>query len=231
MYIRNALILESGPLADLEIEFDFHDEGTPKPTVIVGRNGAGKSNFLSFVTDALIEIAAKKFTDVAPHHINGSHQWHRKIGGATIRSGSAFELAVLKLAEGEAVHTYLSKGGQLDRAEVQAPLSAYAEAPDWSTEGSVKSVSGPEASIEEIFRRDCYVSFPTGRSEAPYWTSEIENQDNATFSDRFQNLLRKPILAQSKRRHRQFAAHDGIGGKLPSGRQPRAPHDFPKWVL
>lgn len=104
---------------------------------------------------------------------------------------------MLKFTEDEAVYTYLSKGGQLDKAAVQDRLSAFPEAPNWSMDGSVKSVTGPDASIEEIFRRDCYVSFPTGRSEAPYWSSETDQQDNAAFIDRFQNVLRKPILAQS----------------------------------
>jgi hypothetical protein len=197
VYIRNALILESGPLADLEVEFDFNDEGTPKPMVIVGRNGAGKSNFLSIVTDALIEIAAKKFTDVAPRHVNGSHEWHRSVGGGTMRTGSAFELAILKFSEGEAVHTYLSKGGQIGKAEIQARLSAFPEVPDWSTSGSLKSVTGPDASIEKIFRQNCYVSFPTGRSEAPYWSSKTDHTDNSSFIDQFKNLLKKPIQAQS----------------------------------
>lgn len=197
MYIKNSLILESGPLSDLEIEFEFNADGSPKPIIVVGKNGAGKSNFLSFVTDALIEIAAKKFTDVAPPHASGSHQWHRKISSATIRSGSAFELALMKFTEGETAHTYLSKGGQLDRATIEARLSAFPEAPNWPIDDSIKSVTGPDATIEETFRRDCYVSFPTGRSETPYWSSGNDPQDDPIFADRFQNLLRKPILARS----------------------------------
>ena len=196
MYIENALILESGPLADLEVEFSFNEEGTPKPMVLVGRNGAGKSNFLSFITDALIEIAAKKFSDVA-HYVNGRQQWHRQIGSATIRSGSAFELALIKLTEGDTAQTYLSKGGQLDKTEVEVRLGAFPEAPNWKSSGNLKSITGSETMIEEIFRRDCYVSFPIERSEAPYWSSGIDHKDSTTFVDRFENLLRKPILARS----------------------------------
>lgn len=97
MYLRKSLILQSGPIEDLRLDFDFHANGNPKPMVIVGKNGSGKTNFLSYVTDALIEIACKKFTDVAPPYPSGlGHRWHRIIGDVTTRSGSQYELALLE---------------------------------------------------------------------------------------------------------------------------------------
>lgn len=197
MYIKDALVLNSGPLENLTLNFHFQANGNPNPTIIVGKNGSGKSNFLAFLTDALIELAAKKFTDVAPKHDSGRHHWHRVIGGTTTRTGSAYELAILKFEEQQNSFTYLSKGGQLTKADVQDRLGAFPQAPNWPPGGSSKQVAGPDDQIEKIFRDGCYVSFPTGRSEAPYWSGKISETDEARFVDRFQHLLRKPISIQS----------------------------------
>lgn len=198
MYLKNALILESGPIKDLELEFEITENSNPKPMVIVGKNGSGKSNFLSFVTDALFEIAAKKFTDVAPPNPSGGvgHQWHRIIGGSTIRSGSAFELALLNFIEGEENHTYVSKGGRLPKADVADRLGKFPQA-NWAEEGSHKEVVGPDTSIERVFRQGCYVSFPSERGEEPYWSGRSTASDASVFEDRFQNRLRKPISVRS----------------------------------
>ena len=197
MYLKDALILNSGPLEDLELVFRFQADGNPKPTVIVGKNGSGKSNLLAFVTDALIELAAKNFTDVALKHDSGGHQWHRVIGGTTTRTGSAYELALLKFEEQQNSFTYLSKGGDLAKPDIQSRLVAFPQAPNWPQDGNRKEVTGPKDQIEKIFQGGCYVSFPTSRSEAPYWSGQSSETDESRFVDRFQNLLRKPISVQS----------------------------------
>lgn len=194
MYLRKALILESGSLKDVELNLDFTDAGLPKPLVIVGRNGSGKSNFLSFITDALIEIAAKKFTDVAKPNPNGQmgHQWHRIIGGQTFRLGSGFELALLEFFHGPNLLTYTSKGGQLARSSVAERLGAF-QTSDWIESGAHKEVSGSIDEIEKIFSTGCYVSFQGSYDEVPYWSRKSVEEDSSVFLDRFQNLLRKPI--------------------------------------
>ncbi|WP_421724375.1 AAA family ATPase [Bauldia sp.] len=197
MYLKNALVLNSGPLSDLELEFKFSDNGTPLPTVFVGRNGSGKSNFLAYLTDALIELAARKFTDVAPKHDMGMHKWHRTIGSATIRTGSNHELALLKFEDGQTAYTYASKGGQIAKTDIQNRLEAFPQAPNWQPEGAHKTVEGPEERIEQIFRSGCYVSFPTDRTEEPYWSGSTSERDDARFADRFSYLLSKPISVRS----------------------------------
>ena len=188
-------MLESGPLKDAELDFDFTDTGLPKPLVIVGRNGSGKSNFLSFITDALIEIAAKKFTDVAKPNPNGQmgHQWHRIIGGQTFRLGSGYELAVLHFIHGANSLTYTSKGGTLARSSIAERLGAF-PAVDWQESGAHKEISGSIDDVQKIFTSGCYVSFQGAYDEVPYWSRSSYQDDSSVFVDRFTNLLRKPII-------------------------------------
>lgn len=197
MYLRKSLILQSGPIEDLRLDFEFHENGNPKPMVIVGKNGSGKSNFLSYVTDALIEIASKRFADVAPPNPSGGgHRWHRVIGNATTRSGSAYELALLEFSHEEETRMYVSKGGSLQRDDVAEKIVDFSNA-DWTPEGSHKSVSGPDATIDAVFLSGCYVSFPSSRQETTYWSGVSKDRDLSDFEDRFAQYLRKPISVQS----------------------------------
>ena len=199
MYLKKALILESGAIKDLEYDFKFNDDGTPKPTVIVGRNGSGKSNLLSFITDALIEIAAKKFDDVVQYTDSGARKFYRISSGVTTRYGGSYELALLNFAEGEDNYTYVNKAGKLQKNTIAHRLQDFPEVPDWSSEENYKEV--PEASdkksIEQIFRNGCYVSFPYDRSERPYWFVASTTSDSAIFKDNFSHLLDKSILVQT----------------------------------
>jgi hypothetical protein len=197
MYLTHALVLNSGPLSNLEWELKFGQDGRPKATVLVGRNGAGKSNFLGFLTDALIELAAQNFNDVAPQQPMGGHQWHRVIGKATIRTGSNHELALLRFEHEGNDFTYVSKGGQIAKQDIEHMLDAFPDAPNWPPEGHHKSVGGPNGQIEMIFRQGCYVSFPTDRAETPYWSGRTAKKEESVFADRFSNELQKPISVGS----------------------------------
>ncbi len=197
MYLKNILILESGPIKDFQYDLEFEDNGNPKPTIIVGQNGSGKSNLLSFVTDALIEIAVKTFNDAAPGNNFGRHSWHRIIGGQTIRTGSQFELALLRFADHDDAYTYVSKGGNLRKADVQARLNSFPQAANWSENGAHKDVTGPDAPIEMIYRKGCYLSFPSSRSEEPYWARNVTTAEDSHFEGQFTNLLGKPISVVS----------------------------------
>lgn len=193
MYLRKSLILQSGSLQDLELDFDFNEDESPKPVIIVGRNGSGKSNFLSYITDALIEIAAKKFGDVAPQASLGGHLWHRQIGASTIRIGSAYELSVLKFTDSDKIYNYVSKGGELSKEELSMRLNSFGDIPNWDVSGSFKVVSGSEDLIEHIYRNGCYVSFLPGRTESPYWSSTESAEENSSFVAKFSHQLKKPI--------------------------------------
>jgi len=188
MYLKKSLILQSGPIEDFEIDLEFRMDGHPKPLVVVGQNGSGKTNFLSFITDALIETASKKFADVAPVNPSGvGHQWHRVIGGPTIRTGSQYELAVLEFSHGDESKIYVSKGGQLPSADVAERIAGFPNL-TWPEQGSHKEITGRDETIESIFRSGCYVSFPTGRVEEAYWAGRSDASDSSAFTDRFGNL-------------------------------------------
>ena len=56
MYTKRIQLINYGPVEKLDIEFPFNGD-TPKPVVLVGENGSGKSILLSHIVNGL--LAAK----------------------------------------------------------------------------------------------------------------------------------------------------------------------------
>ncbi len=62
MYLRECLIENVGPITSLDVSLRPDTAGNPKPLILVGKNGTGKTIFLAYVLDALAELAKKKFS-------------------------------------------------------------------------------------------------------------------------------------------------------------------------
>jgi energy-coupling factor transporter ATP-binding protein EcfA2 len=198
MYLTDAVILNNGSLAKLELVPEFHADGSPKPLVLVGPNGCGKTNLLSTISDALHELAALHYQDVLPTQGTG-HQFFRILGGTTQRTGAAFELSALKFKNVNDEFTYLAKCGTLPPQPRPPELVNFPQLQNWPAEGGHKHVQAAAHLMEQIFRGGAYAFFPTDRSEVPYWLN-VPSQNlepNIQFQDVFSNQLRKPLMVKS----------------------------------
>lgn len=54
MYIEKLAYKNVGPLQDVRIDFSFNNNGAPKPIILVGENGTGKSTILSNIVDSFM---------------------------------------------------------------------------------------------------------------------------------------------------------------------------------
>jgi len=64
MYLKQLHIENNGPLRDVRLRLPFTPQENPKPVLLVGANGSGKTNLLSILVDALFSAAATHYTDV-----------------------------------------------------------------------------------------------------------------------------------------------------------------------
>lgn len=62
MYINEIYIENYGCIEKLTIKSEFNDLGHPKPIVLVGKNGSGKTLLLSNIVDSIIEFKRDKFS-------------------------------------------------------------------------------------------------------------------------------------------------------------------------
>ncbi|PKP02275.1 MAG: hypothetical protein CVU11_12520 [Bacteroidetes bacterium HGW-Bacteroidetes-6] len=63
MYLKSLKIQNTGPIGLIEKEFPFHVNGNPKPLIIIGQNGSGKSILLSHIVNALISAKQTAYDD------------------------------------------------------------------------------------------------------------------------------------------------------------------------
>jgi len=64
MKIKNVRAKNIGPLENVKIRLPFYPDGKPKPVVLVGKNGSGKSLLLAYIADAFIEFERQFYNDL-----------------------------------------------------------------------------------------------------------------------------------------------------------------------
>ncbi len=79
MYLKNIQIDNYGAIPKLNIEFPFNDDGTPKPVVLVGKNGSGKTLLTSSIVDSLIQIKRSEFHSITEEKDNSYYKAGKKI--------------------------------------------------------------------------------------------------------------------------------------------------------
>lgn len=198
MYLTNATILNDGPIEDLEFQAPFNEDGSPKPIVLVGSNGSGKTTLTSIVSDALIEMAAHVFRDVAPSEGN-ARTWFRILGNRNQRSGSAYSVSALRfLSKDDHRICYRAKCGKVQPEALKERMSLYSGLENWPEEGNHKDVNGiDENIIRQAFLGGCYAFFPVNRHEIPHWlNTSFSGQDTDGFSlqMRFSDRLDRAII-------------------------------------
>lgn len=198
MYLRHVFIENSGPVRELELELAFTSDGLPKPVVLVGGNGSGKTNLLSIVADALFEAASVHYSDVVPNASIAGRPWFRIIGPGTISSGAAGGCAVLQFEHDGATYLYKEKGGMLDPQLVASRLPEKLKpAAVWASDANIKEFAISDEQSKTVFEKGVYVYLPSSRAEAPHWMNRASiPSEEFDVTARFAKHLRKPIYVE-----------------------------------
>ena len=196
MYLKNLAIENSGPIRSLRLAPAFHDNGNPKPIVLVGPNGCGKTNLLSLIADALFEAAATHYHNVLPTQ-GAARSWFRIVGGATTTVGSPGGFSVLKFTHAGQDLSYVEKAGHYPASDASLVLPADMQAAaDWSETGNIKRFNLSDDASKEIFAEGAYAYFPSSRSEVPFWMNQKAIATEFIDANRFANTLEKPIFVE-----------------------------------
>lgn len=114
MYLRECFIENVGPISELDISLSLDDSGNPKPLILVGKNGTGKTILLAYILDALAELAKKKFPDIAIGQQLGHSPFIKVTSRGDIRFLSGNSLSLLEFSDGENKFCYVEKIGKID---------------------------------------------------------------------------------------------------------------------
>ena len=181
MYAKRLQITSYGPIRHLDIAFPF-DGDTPKPLVLVGANGAGKSIFLSFIVNGLVSAKDSVYPDTPEV---ATERVFKLRSQSYIRLGSEAYFGRADFEEDIFIGEIAMR--KLKREYEQMPLdttSGDAEA-TWrkmDTDIGQKMDSNiweHRSAIRDLFSRNCALYFPHNRFEEPAWLNEASLESQA----------------------------------------------------
>ena len=188
MYVKRIQLVNYGPIQKLDISFPFGEE-RPKPVLLVGENGSGKSILLSHIINAMINAKDAVYQE-----------------SSEIDAGKVFKLRS---------STYISTGAEYYFARVdfesglfmremrlRRPKSDYGEPPMGSDDPGIEAwesnfgqdgidhfdtnihLGEKKTAIPKIVTANCLLYFPSNRMEEPAWLNKA-------------NLLVKPQYSKA----------------------------------
>jgi len=205
MYVKRIQIMNYGPIRNLDISLPF-DAERPKPVLLVGENGSGKSILLSHVVNGMIAAKDAKYPE----------------------SGELDEAKVFKLRS----NSYITVGAQYYFARIdfesgifvrevrlQQPKSTYTEPPmgvdgpgseawgsDFGQDGldhfetNIRSYPDPAAiPVSDIVSANCLLYFPANRMEEPAWlnTANLRAKPKYTRAPKIKGETSRRVVAHA----------------------------------
>jgi hypothetical protein len=200
MYLRECLIENVGPIPALDVSLDLDTSGNPKPLILVGKNGTGKTIFLAYILDALAELAKKKFSDITIGQQIGNSPFFKVTSGGDIRSLSGSSLSLLQFSDADSKFCYIEKVGQINQQNYTEKLrDRFESVRSWQEDTPFhKIVTGDEKQIETFFQNQAVCFFPSSRHERPHWLNLSAIEDEPLFGNekRFSGVLGKPLIVE-----------------------------------
>ena len=198
MYLKKIHNVNVGPIEDAEISFSFVN-GDPKPAVIVGENGTGKSVILSNIVDSFYEIAAMAFSDVKEKDDSSKgDQYYKTISPQDINNGQKFMYSYIAYAyKNELIHSVFKSGDISFPDFIQKEQLKEISALNWNDKNNYKKVSANEKQAEKIFSQNVICYFGPDRYEKPNWMGkkyyDISNFEHLLVKPKWNGRLDKTI--------------------------------------
>ena len=201
MYINKAIYENVGPLNTVCFDFPFNDNGTPKPTIIVGENGSGKSTVLSNIVDALYEMAGKQFSNAQQRDDEGTgSQYYKIISGTEIHSGKPYMVSFL-LFKGINEYQYSFMSGEVNTDAFAERFGIKKGIIHWDGEKHTKQISISRENARDEWASNVFCYFGPDRYERPSWMGgkyyKIEEFSHPSVKPRWNGKLDNPISAKN----------------------------------
>lgn len=175
MYLKQIAIKNIGPISDLAITLPFNENGNPKPLILVGENGTGKTIFQSQIIDSFYEVASELFDDVGVN--NGLKKSYYKVSGSVnIKIGEDKGFTALSFIDEEGTKIeYFDKTGNVNTSDIQAVMPDFTLSTDGKN-GNQKLITRIKDNTEKLEKewiREVHIFQPAYRYEEPFWKNKI----------------------------------------------------------
>ncbi len=199
MYLFKMRNVNTGPIEDMTITFPFQDK-RPVPLVIVGENGTGKSEVLSFIVDSLYEIAGERYPDVRVTNENRGYQYYKAILPSEIKIGKNNMYSYIEYKDDNDVPSigYVFKCGALSSDDFRQKSGfALSQTINWDINENFKGKVNSTGSIENIFNKNVFCYFGPNRYEIPSWMGkkyfEMLQTEHVSIRPKMSDRLDLPI--------------------------------------
>lgn len=201
MYLRSIHNVNVGPIKDAKITSPFNEDKSPKPIVIVGENGTGKSVLLSNIVDSFYLIANSAFDDAMKmDDVSAGQQFYKIITGQEIHNGEKYMYSYIQYQdvdiEGKSIE-YFFKSGDLSTEDFRRVENISHNNFSWTDENNYKNVKVDKKEAENIFNENVICYFPPSRYEKPNWMGNkyymLEEYTHPSVKEKFSRRLDKPI--------------------------------------
>ena len=186
MYLKRIHLESCGPILDLDITLPFLSS-SPKPVILVGGNGSGKSILLSYI---VLGLQMAKRTAYPNAHKTDSDRIYKLCSPEYIRVGHRYYFARVDY-EYDLGYSELQLRSQ-KRTYYGVPpegiLGSEAESL-WATMNSNEATHVDSSrltnrdTVLEAFSRNCVLYFPSDRFENPAWLDESNLRFRASHMD------------------------------------------------
>ena len=186
MYAKQIKIINYGPIDHLEISFPFRDE-TPKPVVLVGENGSGKSIFLAHIVNGLVQAQCTTYPETPAVELGKVF----KLRGPTyIKSGREYYFSKTTFENGLHVSEFMSRtekrqsDGSPDYLIDNDALEIWNQMPDKSYDRITGNINkSRQTDIDDIIEANAMLYFPHNRFEEAAWLNHINLNAKAQYMD------------------------------------------------
>lgn len=183
MYFKRILLKNVGPLRDVSYEFPFSDDGTPKPVILVGTNGSGKSIFLSHLLNPLMSAQQVAFDnpEIEPNRT------FRLRSSQYITTGETCHYSRIDFGDGFSCYEWqLARPRAKYEEQFGCPLwdENFAQIPDDQSSYFNPEFVNRRNDVITQFTTNCVLYFPPNRYEEPAWLNEQNLSAEAGFSER-----------------------------------------------
>ena len=175
MYTKRVQIINYGPISHLDIELPFAGEN-PKPVVLVGENGSGKSIFLSHIVNGLVSAKDLAYPETPEVDIGKVFKLRHP---DYIRVGSDWCFGNVEFDDGLFTRELTCRRIKRDYSQIPDDLVGQKAQSQWNamrtTDHSRLESSfhaGNQSNVIDDLFRNCALYFPHDRFEEPAWLNE-----------------------------------------------------------
>lgn len=184
VYTKRVQIIDYGPINQLDIAFPFDSDDTPKPIVLVGENGSGKSILLSLIVNGLISAQSLAYPST-PEVEKG--KVYKLRSNSYIRSGRDLYFAKVDFESDLRMEELGTQRRKQENASesMDFPSNEVKTAWDKLKVGEpyhfLHNFSENETKVKDIFSNNCVLYFPPNRFEEPAWLNEENLKTQAEY--------------------------------------------------